>query len=80
MTTVAIRKKLTDYLQVADDKKVKAMYALLKDDIEQELEYTPALKKQLDAAVTHYKKGGKMISAATADKAIRKLLHPAKNK
>ena len=33
MTTLAIRKKLSDYLQIADDKKVKAMYALLEDDI-----------------------------------------------
>jgi hypothetical protein len=80
MTTLAIRKKLVDYLKVADDKKVKAMYALLEEEIEQELEYTPALKKQLDAAVTHYRKGGKMISAATADKAIRKILKPEKGK
>jgi hypothetical protein len=76
MTTVAIRKKLVDFLKVADDKKVKAMYALLEDDIEKELEYSPALKKQLDAGVAHYKKGGKTISAAAADKAIKKLLHP----
>ena len=33
MTTLAIRQKLSAYLQVADDKKVKAMYALLEDDI-----------------------------------------------
>ena len=33
MTIVAIRKKLSDYLQIADDKKVKAMYALLEEDI-----------------------------------------------
>ena len=35
MTTLAIRKKLSDYLQIAEDKKVKAMYALLEDDIKQ---------------------------------------------
>ena len=35
MTTVAIRKKLVEYMKVADDKKIKAMYALLEDDIEQ---------------------------------------------
>lgn len=80
MTTVAIRKKLVDYLKVADDKKVKAMYALLEDEIEQELEYTPALKKQLDTAAAHYKKGEKMVSAAAADKAIKKLLQPVKGK
>ncbi len=80
MTTVAIRKKLVDYLKVADDKKVKAMYALLEDEIEQELEYTPVLKKQLDRAVAHYKKGEKMISATATDKAIKKLLQPVKGK
>jgi hypothetical protein len=37
MTTLAIRKKLADYMQVADEKKVKAMYALLEGDIEQEM-------------------------------------------
>lgn len=31
MTTVAIRKKLTDYLKIADDKKIKAIYALLEE-------------------------------------------------
>lgn len=80
MTTAAIRKKLVDYLKVADDKKVKAMYALLEDDIEQELEYTPGLKTQLDAASAYYKKGGKMVSAVTADKEIKKLLQASKRK
>ncbi|MFT3932391.1 MAG: hypothetical protein QM726_02155 [Chitinophagaceae bacterium] len=36
MTAVAIRKKLISYLQVAEDKKIKAIYALLEDDMEQE--------------------------------------------
>ena len=35
MTAVAIRKKLADYIQIADDKKIKAIYKLLEDDIEQ---------------------------------------------
>jgi hypothetical protein len=33
MTTAAIREKLYDYIRVADDKKVKAIYALLEDQI-----------------------------------------------
>jgi hypothetical protein len=36
MTSVAIRKKLASYMQVAEEQKVKAIYALLKDEIEQE--------------------------------------------
>lgn len=75
MTTIAIRKKLTDYLQVADDKKIKAIYALLEDDIEQPaLEYTEELKKKLDKRYAAYKKGGKLISGNEAKKRISKLL------
>lgn len=33
MTTIAIRKKLADYLKVADDKKVKAIYTMVQDEI-----------------------------------------------
>jgi hypothetical protein len=33
MTTTAIRKKLADYLKVADDKKIKAIYTMVEDEI-----------------------------------------------
>jgi hypothetical protein len=33
MTTTTIRKKLVNYLQVADDKKVKAIYTMVEDEI-----------------------------------------------
>ena len=33
MTTTFIRKKLVDYLKVADDKKVKAIYTMVEDEI-----------------------------------------------
>jgi hypothetical protein len=36
MTVVAIRKKLLSYLKVAEEQKVKAIYALVRGDIEQE--------------------------------------------
>ena len=79
MTTATIRKKLLDHMQVADDKKVKAMYALFEDDIEQEkLEYTGELKAKLNNGCAYYKGGGKMISAAEADKQINKILQSAK--
>lgn len=36
MTTIAIREKLVNYLQVADDKKVKAIYTMVEDEINTE--------------------------------------------
>ena len=33
MTTIAIRKKLTGYLKVADDDKVKTIYTMVADEI-----------------------------------------------
>ena len=76
MTTVAIRKKLVDYLQVADDKKIKAMYALLEDEIEQEgLEYSDDLKAELDKRLAGYKSGKvKMITAVESKKRVQKIL------
>jgi len=33
MTTTAMRKKLTEYMQTADDKKVRALYTIVEEDI-----------------------------------------------
>ena len=33
MTTIVIREKLRNYISVADDKKIKAIYNLLEDEI-----------------------------------------------
>lgn len=33
MTTTAIRQKLIDYIKMADDKKVKAIYTMVEDEI-----------------------------------------------
>ncbi len=68
-------------MKVADDKKVKAIYALFEDEIEQdEIKYTEDFKKELDERHAYYKNGGKMISAAEANKQINKILQPAKRK
>jgi hypothetical protein len=58
MTTVAIRKKLVDYMQVADDKKVKAVYALLEDDIKQGSHISiNQYNKEIDTAMEEIKSG-----------------------
>lgn len=36
MTTAAIRQQLRNYLEVADDKKVKAIYTMVEDEINTE--------------------------------------------
>jgi hypothetical protein len=80
MTTLAIRKKLADYMHVADDKKIKAMYALLETDMEENVDYTKALKKQLEEGYKHYKNGGKMVTATTVKKQVSKILQNRKQK
>jgi hypothetical protein len=81
MAITSIRKKLADYMLVADDKKVKAVYALLEEDIElKDFVYTPELKRTLDNTYTYYEKGGKMVSAAEAEKKIKKVLQTSKRK
>lgn len=58
MTTVVIRKKLVDYMQVADDKKVKAVYALLEDDMKQGNRISiNQYNKEIDASMEEIKRG-----------------------
>ena len=55
MNAAAIRDKLYDYIRIADDKKIKAIYMMLEDDITEETEWwnNPAfvaeLEKEYDA-------------------------------
>ena len=65
MNILAIRKKLSDYLQIADDKKIKEMYALLEDDIK--LNENVSLEdynQDLQEAEEEYKKGDFITHAA----------------
>lgn len=81
MTTTAIRKKLMSFIAGADDKKVKGMYLLLEDEIEQEKwEYTKEFKAELDRRYQHYKNGGNMVSTIIANKHIRGLLKIGKSR
>ena len=49
MTTAAIRQKLHNYLEVADDKKVRAIYTMMETEVESEvITYTDELKSVLN--------------------------------
>jgi hypothetical protein len=39
MTAITIRQKLYDYIRVAEDRKVKAIYTMLEDEIEEIYDY-----------------------------------------
>ena len=81
MSTSAIRQKLHSYLEVADDKKVKALYTMVEDEIgKSAVEYTDDFKKELDRRYAYYKSGGKMVSAAETNKQIKEIIKKGRKK
>lgn len=79
MSTAALRQKLHSYLEVADDKKVKAIYAIMESDIEQSgVEYTEELKAELNNRYADYKNGkAKPVGAGESKQRIEAILYPA---
>lgn len=82
MTTATIRQKLHNYLEVADGKKVKAMYVMLEEDIEESsVEYSDELKRELDKRFEDLQSGkAKSISAAASKKRIEKIMKLSRKK
>ncbi len=63
MDTATIRQHLHDYLEVADERKVKAIYTMVEDEINTNfVEYTDEEKAELDRRVEYYLNGGKMVT------------------
>jgi hypothetical protein len=81
MRIAIIRQKLHRFIETAEEKKVKAIYALLEDEIAQdEWEYTDEFKADLDRRFTYYKGEGKMVSAKDANKQIYELFKKSKRR
>ncbi len=57
MTNVAIRQQLHQYIDAADDKKVQALYTLLKSDMEHDYAYTAEDMNMLHQRAEKYLKG-----------------------
>jgi len=59
MTTTAIRERLYDYIRVADDEKVEAIYTLLKDQITPAMDWSEdeEFVAELDERVRRYDAG-----------------------
>lgn len=82
MDVIDLRQKLHNYLEVAGDKKVKALYAIMEEDIEESaIEFTPEFEAELDKRYADYKSGKvKMITPAESKKRINKLLQSVRKK
>ena len=76
MDTLLIRQKLHNYMELAEDKKVKAIYTMMAEEIEQtEVEYNDKLKKELDKRQHSYKTGkSKLITSSASKKRIDRIL------
>ena len=59
MTVTAIRAKLQDYIKTADDKKIKAIFTLVEDDIEDKYNWweDKEFVAELNDRVERYEKG-----------------------
>jgi putative addiction module component (TIGR02574 family) len=58
MSTTEIRQKLFDYIRVADDRKVKAIYTMIEAEIEQETEiWTDEFIEELNRRTSELESG-----------------------
>ena len=80
MTRSTIRKKLHNYIDTIEEKKLKAMYTIFENEIENEYheEYSADFKALLDKRYESYKKTGLFITEKDASKRINKLLKSIK--
>ncbi len=78
MNIATIKQRLHDYLEVADDKKVKAIYTMVEESIS-EIEYNDELKKEIDRRYKSYKKNPSTAFSQVESKSrVEKLLNAAR--
>ncbi len=74
MDTIAIRDQLHQYLEGADDEKLKAIYVILEDAIKElKVEYTDEYKAELDRRVEHYLNGGQMVTPGEMNNRLHRI-------
>jgi hypothetical protein len=83
MTVAAVREKLYDYIRVADDKKIKAIYTMLEDDMTEQLGWwnDNTLVQELDSRYKAWENGSaKAYSLAEVEASIEQLKKRRKTK
>jgi hypothetical protein len=80
MTTAIIKQKLHNYLEVADSKKLKALYTIIEDIVEDSSpEYSKELKANLNKRTTDLKLGkARTVSANESKKRIQNIIRAPK--
>ncbi len=78
MTTAAIRQKLYEYIRVADDKKVKAIFTMVEDEIKgYEWSEDEDFLAELDRRSNEYKSGN--VKGVSWEDAKQQILSSRKN-
>ena len=79
MNTSAIREQLHNYLEVADDKKVKAIYTMMEDAIKDAtIEYSEELKNELDQRLSAYQNGEETVSPKEMNTRLQRIRNRTK--
>ena len=76
MTTTAIRERLYDYIRVADEKKIKAIYTMLEGEVDECIEWwkDKEFTNKLDKEFAAWKSGKeKAFSLSDIDNTINKM-------
>ena len=83
MTTAAIREKLHEYIRVADDKKLKAIYTILESEIEDPYDHwnAPVFVEEMERRSKEMENGKvKTYSWNEVQKKAKQALQKARNK
>jgi hypothetical protein len=58
MTTITLRNKLAEYIRFADEKKIKAIYTMVEDEIEEKHDiWTKEFTKEMDKRIKRFEEG-----------------------
>lgn len=74
MNAVTIKEQLHNYLEIADDKKLKAIYVMVENEIiETSVTYSEEFKKDLDKRVNQYLGGDTMVTPTEMNKRLQRI-------
>ena len=81
MDSLLMKEKLHRFIETVEEKRMKVIYALFEQEIEEEnWDYTDEFKAELDERYKNYINGGKMISAEVANAQTEELLQQLKGR